>query len=309
MKIVFFGFLLILNSAYAQSRPEIIFDSQIEIPTQATWVLGDFVRMKNPSAQLMESVEKLVIRSEQFEKGLNAQGVREIYKKLILQMPSVANENPKLTVSQKIEIKIVPGFSDAHFRRKLINHLSSQCSPCEVSIQKTAMPSKIMEEGQIDWTEVKLAPSVLISVLPAHENKQQGQWISVTLKIKKNALVALRNLNFGERVTDKDFEIKWMDVSYSKEEPLTFESIKNYQLVAQPILKGRAVFAVNLKQEPAAQKGQSVKALIGEDGIEISMSAVAEEAGRIGDLIKIKNPENKKIMSAVIIEKGVVKIQ
>ncbi len=309
MKVIFTAILFFSTIALAQDRPELIFQSQIEIPQRGAWVLGDFVQVRNPSQQMIESLEKFVISAEQVEKGFNAQSVREIYKKLILQNPEVAAENPKLVVSQKIEVKKVLVFSHEHFRRKLTNFLSSQCAPCDVAISKTSFPLNLTSEGQIEWAEVKLAPSVLIPVTFASEKKQQGQWISVTVKIKKNALVAVRNINFGERINEKDFEIKWMDVSHAKEEPLTFESLKNYQLLAHPIQKGRPVFASQLKQEPAALKGQSVKALMADDGIEISISAVAEESGRIGDLIKIKNPENKKMMSAIIIEKGVVKIQ
>ena len=309
MKLIFAVVLLSAAMAWAQSRPEIIFENQIEIPAQENLVLGDFVQLKNPSPLLTESVEKLAITPEQLERGLNAQNIREIYKKLILQNPEVTAENPKLVVPQKIEIKKALGFSVAHFRRKLINYLSSQCSPCEVSILKASIPAKMMADGQIEWAELKLAPSVLVAVIAPQEKKQQGQWISVTLKIKKNALVAVRNINFGERISAKDFETKWMDVSYSKEEPMNFEAIKSYQLMAQPILRGRVVFPSQLKQEPAAQKGQTVKALMGDNSIEISISALAEETGRIGDLIKIRNPENKKLMSAIIIEKGVVKIQ
>ena len=309
MKMIFTTILFFSTIALAQDRPELIFQNQIEIPQRQTWVLGDFVQVKNPSQQMIESLEKFVISAEQVEKGFSAQSVREIYKKLVLQNPKVAAENPKLIVSQKIEVKKVSGFSAEHFRRKLINFLSSQCAPCDVTISKTSIPLNVTAEGQIDWSEVKLAPSVLIPITFAAETMHQGQWISVTVKIKKNALVAVRNINFGERINEKDFEIKWMDVSYAKEEPLTFESLKNYQLLVHPIQKGRIVFASQLKQEPAALKGQSVKALMADDGIEISISAVAEETGRIGDLIKIKNPENKKIMSAIIIEKGVVKIQ
>ena len=309
MRIIFLAFILFASPVFAENRPEIIFDQQIEVPLLKNWVFGDFVQVNNPTPALLESLEKFVVTKEQVEKGFNIQSVRDLYKNLVLQSPAVATENPKLIVSQKIDIKMVPAFSETHFRRKLINHLSSQCHPCEVKIQKALIPAKTLIDTQIDWSEVKLAPSLLISLTPREEKNLQAQWISVTVKIKKNALVALRNINFGERISEKDFEARWIDVSFSKEEPLNFESIKKYQLAAQPIMKHRMVLPSQLKEEPATQKGQSVKAVIGDDGIEISMSAVAEETGKIGDLIKIKNPENKKIMSATIIEKGVVRIQ
>ena len=116
MKLILAALLLSASMAWAQSRPEIIFENQIEIPAQENLVLGDFVQLKNPSPLLTESVEKLAITPEQLERGLNAQNIREIYKKLILQNPEVTAENPKLVVPQKIEIKKALGFSVAHFR-------------------------------------------------------------------------------------------------------------------------------------------------------------------------------------------------
>jgi flagella basal body P-ring formation protein FlgA len=66
---------------------------------------------------------------------------------------------------------------------------------------------------------------------------------------------------------------------------------------------------VDLKREPAAQKGQMVQALIGTEEYEISASMLAEENGFVGDTVKVKNTETKKILSAVVVAKGLVKIQ
>jgi flagella basal body P-ring formation protein FlgA len=306
-----FGFFMYLSAALADSgaRPEIIFDSQIEISSStAKLTLGDLVELKNPTVKMVESLENFTITSEQVATGLNAQSVRKIYHDLVSQFPSVAEENPKLVVPQKIEIKTSTGFSEKYFKRKLINHLSAQCSPCEVTIEKTTVPRIIMTEWKVSWEDLKLAASVLVPLEPAVEKANQTQWISVTLRIKKSAMVATRNMNFGERISEKDFETKWVNVSFAKEDPVTVETLKAYQLTARPIMKGHVVFPADLKQEPAAVRGQSVKALVGDESLEISFTAMAEETGRIGDQIKIKNNETKKTMTAVIVEKGVVRI-
>jgi flagella basal body P-ring formation protein FlgA len=65
----------------------------------------------------------------------------------------------------------------------------------------------------------------------------------------------------------------------------------------------------DLKREPAAHRGQVVRALVGDQDFEISINASAEENGFIGDLIKVKNLETQKMMSGIVIDKGVVKVQ
>jgi flagella basal body P-ring formation protein FlgA len=74
-------------------------------------------------------------------------------------------------------------------------------------------------------------------------------------------------------------------------------------------MKGRAVFPSDLKREPAAERGKAVKVIAGDELYEVSLSGVAEDTGHIGDLIKVRNIESKKVFTAVVVEKGVVKIQ
>lgn len=305
-----FTFLVSLT-AQAQHRPEIIFESSIEISERPQWVLGDLVRLKHHSVAFLELIESYPISAEAISQGLDPQSIREIYKALVGMFPQVTDENPKLVLPQKIELKVVQGFSESFFRRKILNHLLVQCAPCEISIQKTQVPVKeIPKDWAVSWSELKLSPSILV---PLHSSSPSALnsafWVSLQIKIKRMALVARRNLNYEETVGDADFEEKMTEMTFSKEDPLGFEALKTYQKTARPIAKGRAIFPADLKKEHAALRGKTVKVMAGEAGFEISLSALAEESGHVGDIIRVKNVESKRIFSAVIVERGVVKIQ
>jgi flagella basal body P-ring formation protein FlgA len=248
----------------------------------------------------LETIEKYPIDLQTLEKGFDAQGVRQIYKDLVIKHPSVADENPKLTVPQKIEIKKVAGFSEEQFKRKLLNYLYSQCANCEITLNPIKIPA-VPKNGVVAWSDIKLAASILVPV--------SEHFVAVTAKIKKNVIVAKRNMMFNERISEEDFENKFMDVTFAKEEPLTIEELKSYQKTARPVMKGKAVFPSDLKREPAAERGKTVKIIIGDSDFEVTLAGVAEETGHVGDTIKVKNSENKKIFSAVIVDKGVVRIQ
>lgn len=292
--------------ALAHGRPEIIFDSVIEISSSDEISLGDLVSLRNPTQDLIQITEKYKIDQKTLADGLNPQSVRQIYKDLVTKFPAVAQDNPKLVVPQKIDLKTVTGFSEAFFIRKLNNYLAAQCEGCDVSVVDIKAGSiKTGSVPKIQWQDVKLSPSVLVAATV----QDQVHWISVNVKIKKNVLVAKRNMIFNERISEEDFESRWMDVTFAKEEPVTIESLRDYKKTARPVMRGKAIFPADLKRDPAAERGKTVKIIIGDQDFEISSVGVAEDSGHVGDIIKVKYPDNKKILSAVIIEKGVVRVQ
>jgi flagella basal body P-ring formation protein FlgA len=120
--------------------------------------------------------------------------------------------------------------------------------------------------------------------------------------------VAKKLIRFGERLQAEDLEMIETDVTFVKEETPEMNAIVG--MIANRSLTPRMpIILSDLKREPAARKGQVVKALVGDQTFEVSINASAEENGFIGDVIKIKNSETQKVMSAIVIEKGVVKVQ
>ena len=57
------------------------------------------------------------------------------------------------------------------------------------------------------------------------------------------------------------------------------------------------------------KKGQIVKAIFGKGQFDISISAIVEEAGSVGDVIKVKNMDSLKMFAATIVDRGLVKIE
>ncbi len=306
LNLLFVLISIVSASEGSQARPEIIFESRIEISDRENWTLGDFVTLKNHSAKLLEAVENHPVTGKTVSDGFNAQVIRQIYKELVSRHPGITEENPKLVLPQEIQIANQIGFSETYFRRKLSNYLYSQCQGCQITLEKvTSGTIPANQRWSVNWQEVKLAPSMLVPVII---DPSAPHWVSVSAKIKKNVLVSKRFLGYEERVTEEDFETKLMDVTFAKEDPVTLETLKTYQKTSRPMAKGKVVFSSDLKREPAAERGKVVKIVIGDTGFEVSISGVAEENGHVGDTIRVKNPDNKKIFSALIVEKGVVRV-
>ena len=52
-----------------------------------------------------------------------------------------------------------------------------------------------------------------------------------------------------------------------------------------------------------------MKIILGDGTFEVSAQATAEQAGSVGEVIKIKTMDTKKLMSGTLIDLGVVKIE
>jgi flagella basal body P-ring formation protein FlgA len=46
-----------------------------------------------------------------------------------------------------------------------------------------------------------------------------------------------------------------------------------------------------------------------EGAVNVGMSGVAEDAGMMGDIIRVLNPQTKKQLSGVVIAKGIVELK
>ena len=133
-------------------------------------------------------------------------------------------------------------------------------------------------------------------------------WLTGAVKWKGPVLSTKRTISFQEKIQESDLEEVEKDITYTKD-VITDKSEAVGQMAARTLSPATMLTRTELRKEPLIKKGQVVKALIGEVDFEISIMTVAEETGFAGDLIKIKNMDSAKLLSAVIVDRGVVRVQ
>ena len=52
-----------------------------------------------------------------------------------------------------------------------------------------------------------------------------------------------------------------------------------------------------------------VTAIVGNNSFEVVISAEAQEAGSVGDVVKVKNLDSQKVFAGKIVDRGVVRIE
>ncbi len=197
--------------------------------------------------------------------------------------------------------------------RTLVSEIQKQCGECQIRLRDLKLPNlnltdEEMTSWSLDTSQAKLLGSFVVPLKVQFPSGPQGFLVTATADIFKTGLVARRVIAAGERIAGGDLEKKTVDVTYLKGSLLKEDEIQG-QLAARYLVAGQTLVSGDIRREPAALRGQLMKVIAGDEELEVTVQALAEENGFVGDMIKLKNIETQKLISGKILEKGVVRLQ
>lgn len=303
--------LLSLFSSIVWAAPEVTVPSEIEISQKRALYVGDIVEVKNGSLELIQALEDMKIREDArdllISQKLSPSEVTAAFRKSLSSLKQNSGDRPIIKVPTEIKIHFSKSaISTEEVKRKLQNRLYSQCPECEFKVMVQSTPVPQSEEWQINYDHAELKGGVLLPLVDG--NNRSAKYISANIRVSKLTPVAKRFVKQGERVTAEDFEFKFSDVTHAKDAPV--DTMATEDLIAvKNIIAGNIAWSGDFRKQAAAQRGQVVKAILGDESFEISTDMVAEENGYVGDTIRLKSVENKKLFSGTVISKGVVRIK
>jgi len=301
---------LTFTATLAWGRAEVIFPKEAEVSNTGVISVFQVAELKDISGVAFGELARMVLIEHTEQKQNVTLSGEEISKKmrdLVRNSIALQKVNPAFKIPAEIRIKIrQDGISQNDVEKTLRNIILSRCEACAVDIQVKSLPKVKSGNIEIGWDEDIKGGAFMI---PVRESTQfANKWITGTVKIRKSVPVARRMIRFGDRIQSEDVEMMDSNITFLKEETPQMSQVIG--MVASKTLTAKSpVLMSDLKREPAAKRGQVLKALVGTDDFEVSINVSAEENGFVGDVIKIKNPETQKVMSATVIEKGLVKIQ
>lgn len=300
-----------LFSLQVFARPEISIPGSVEISQRQLMRLSDIAEVTNGNQELLSFMESIVIREDARELLLSQHlESQEILAKILSAMknePGLKKLNPSFKVPAHVKVAFATTpISRQEIERKILNNLRTKCPDCEykVTIQSTPVPAQ--KQWELDFSEISGKGGFLLPVRDG--DQRQLKWISGTIRVSQLTPVANRLILQNERVQPGDVRMAMTDVTYSKDTVLRMEDIQG-QVAVRSMPLGTPIWTSDLKREPAAKRGQIVKAMLGDEDFEVSVNMQAEDNGYVGDSIKVKNLETQKVLSGVVVEKGVVKLQ
>lgn len=308
---VFVFILGLLTLNIAQARPELIVPAELELSQKATLHLGDMVVVKEATPELLALLDQIVVLKDARElllsQQLKSSDILTVLRTQLQSDEAFKRINPGFKVPSQIKVSFSAApISKAEVERKALNQLSAKCSDCEFKVNVQSTPFPYGKDWQIDYSATVAKGGFLLPMTDG-ENRPT-KWISGNIRMMKLTPVATRMIQQGERLKTTDIQMQMTDVTFAKDSGVDPGQLEG-QLAARLIAIGSPIWSSDLKREPAATRGQILKALLGDEDFEITTNVQAEENGFVGDVIKIKFLETKKVLSGVVIEKGVVKLQ
>lgn len=305
------NFSLSLLSLNALARPEVSIPAVVEVSQRPALRLIDIAVVKEGSEELLAQLQNLVIRDDARELLLSQHfEANELLGKIRAEMKSnevLKKLNPSFKIPSSVKVTFAAApISKQEIERKIMNVLTARCAECEYHLSIQSVPVPNTRQWDLDFSQFTVKGGFL---LPLREgDNRQLKWISGTIHVSRLTPVTTRMISQGERVKAEDLRMAMIDVTFAKDAGLRMEDIQG-QLAARTLSVGSPVWMADLKREPAAKRGQIVRALVGDQDFEITVNVEAQENGFIGDLVKVKNLDTQKVLSALVTDKGVVKLQ
>ncbi|MBX2988557.1 MAG: flagellar basal body P-ring formation protein FlgA [Bdellovibrionaceae bacterium] len=294
-RILFFSLFI---GSVAGARTEVSFAPVTEVSDRSVLTWADLAVVKSGTDELLRELAQIPWTREADPRAVLRERrlMSDVYSRL----------NVKFVLPAKMEVKRVSGYNSAEFRRKLLNQLSVICGECRFEIRhlqdaRVRLPS----DWSMDESAVKAAGSLLVPVSSA---SRETTWIAVQLKIQRPGLVLKRSALIGQKIGADDVESRDVDATFARETPVRLEDLSQ-AAVARTLNAGQTLYPSDLRKEEAVKRGQIVKLMMGTDDFEVSVSATAEENGRAGDFVKVKNTESGKVLSGLVTGVGQVRLQ
>lgn len=304
------------NAPVSASRPEISVVTTAEVASQIPVRLKDIASVGSIEIShqlaLMDLEILPALRADQEVIYKNSDLVR-ILKTKINEQNDLSQFNWIYFVPETLRLKATKNYVSGYaVQNELLAKLKMKCGDCVFQIKELKIPQisdkNEMQKWQVDFDQLKAGGSFVVPLTAYFSGKKETYWVSGVIKVSKKAPVATRQLQPGVRLQEADFQVMMVDMTFANDSFASAEELKG-QMLNRMVSVNQPIFRADIKREFAIQRGQLIKAIIGNEVFEVTGQATAEEGGYLGDSIKIKNTETQKTLTGQIIERGVVRVQ
>ncbi len=199
-----------------------------------------------------------------------------------------------------------PGNSiEEHLAKVVQSEVAKECETCRVELfihnkkilDDIAVPDKVIADRWRGQTNLVL------------QMGKDSRIVTVTIRWKDQVVVAKSNIRQGQLIEDRDVRTFEKDVTFQQTPYLNkVEDVVGWE-PRKMFRRGQVIDEGYLKRPLIVKYGQNVKVTMDDGSLQVTMSGVAKGAGSIGDRIPVFLPETGKRLAAIILEKGIVRVQ
>ncbi len=290
--LVFFPLLVL-----AQRQPEIVFPSAVEVSPRSKITAFDVVETRYLTEDLATELKAVEIGTEKTTRVEKSELIRKLHH---LKAKFILPSEMKLLRSHH-------AISRMELERKIKNQLTKDCGSCDLQIQISSVPMNLTADWELDLNIDLTKTAMMIPIQSSSQSEKKG-WIVGQIKRYQQVPVLNRPIKMGDVITADLVTSEKRQILNSREVVAQFEHVIGMQ-AARYLSAGQVLNYSDLKKEQIMKRGQMVKAIFAHAFFDVSIAAQVEEAGSVGDVIKIKNMDSQKVVAARVVEKGLVRIE
>lgn len=297
IKLICSAIFLISFKCFAIGEVELVFSSAVEVSPQREISMYDIVESKNLNDETAAELKKIVIK----DSSINVLHKSDLAKML---------RNIKARFVLPLEMKIIrsqSAISRMEVERKIKNKIYSNCVDCDIQVLISSVPRSMENDWVLDLNIDLTKSTVMIPIFSEKNADSRGVVIAEIKKYQK-VPVLNKSVKIGETVIESMLSLEKRQIINLRDTVIKIESIVGMQAV-RFLNAGQTIQYGDLKKEQILKKGQMVRAMVGGTDFEVAISAEAQEAGAIGDIVKVKNLDSQKIFGAKIVDRGLVRIE
>ncbi len=281
----------------AQRQPEIVFPSAVEVSPRSKITAFDVVETRYLTEDLAFELKAVEIGNDKTTRVEKSELIRKLHH---LKAKFILPSEMKLLRSRHV-------VSRMELERKIKNQLTKDCGSCDLQIQISSVPMNVTADWELDLNIDLTKSSMMIPIQSISQNEKKG-WIVGQIKRYQKVPVLNRPVKMGDLITGDLVTAEKRQILNSREAIAQFEQVIGMQ-AARYLSAGQVLNYSDLKKEQIMKRGQMVKAVFAHAFFDVSIAAQVEEAGSVGDVIKIKNMDSQKVVAARVVEKGLVRIE
>jgi len=220
----------------------------------------------------------------------------------------------QLKIPSKVIIEnLGNSISRARVKKELSQHWQPLCPTCKFEIGMLNLPVLPADREIKSWKiqmSGKLPPgSFTYPVYVQFESgREQQYWLKGQARVLQNVVVTTKAVQFGQRLRAEDLKIERRDVTYAFDRPVELKQAIGKQ-VRRTLPVGEMVLELALEEALLVKRGQTVKAVLVDEGWSLTIQGIAQENGRLGDLVSLRNPASDKILTGKITGEGEVSVK
>ena len=276
---------------------ELVIPSTVEVSPRSEITVYDIVEAKNLSDEVADELREIVVpdvKSGTMSKYELAKMLRTIKAHFVL--PNELKILKSRSAISRMEVE-----------RKIKNKINIECSECEVQVVISNIPQNVDSDWALDLNIDLTKKNVMVPVYSTKNSSSKG-WIVAEIKRYQKVPVLNQSVKVGDVITPEMVTVEKREMISLRDTFQNAEALVGMQAV-RFLTAGRTVLFSDVKKEQVLKRGQMVKAIVGNNSFEVAISAEAQEAGSVGEVVKVKNLDSQKVFAAKVVERGVVRIE